>query len=413
MLQHNHSFANTLMTLNQDIDKEEYIKQVVYYLILHEVGHTLGLNHNFKGSTLRTPQQLNDKEFSMKNNIMNSVMEYPAINFALDKKNQGRFYDDTPGPYDLWAIEFGYSEGLEDDKEEQARLEKILSRSHEKELAFANDADDMRSPGKGIDPYAMIFDHSSDPILYTEMRLKLIDQSFESIKERFVKEGESYQHLTTAFSSLMNEMNIALRVATRWIGGVEVNRAKSGQGTNKPYTPIDVAKQKQAMNLLAEKAFSPDAFKKADNLYAYLQQQRRGFGFYASGEDPKIHSIVLDIQSELLSHLLHPTVLKRLTDSELYGNEYKITNVLNDLTDAIFKADLNTNVNTFRQNLQIEYTNYLLNATKSDKYDNIAQKELFAQVKKVELIANRTTGNETTKNHRAYLKHIIDQSFKK
>ncbi len=414
LLQHNHSFATTVMSANQDEDREEYIKQVIFYLILHEIGHTLGLNHNFKGSNLRTPEQLNDKEFSMKNNIANSVMEYPAINFALEKKNQGRFYDDTPGPYDYWAIEFGYSEGLDDEEAERVRLEKILSRSHKRELAFANDADDMRSSGKGIDPYAMIFDHSSDPIAYSELRLKLIDNTFDKIKERFVEEGKSYQPLTTAYLSLMNEMNIALRVATRWIGGVEVHRAKVGQNTaQKPFTPISATKQRQAMKLLSDRAFAPDAFVKADNLYAFLQQQRRGFSFFGQGEDPKIHQTALRIQSELLDHLLHPNVLQRITDSELYGNTYKLANVMNDLTDAIFLADLTGNVNTFRQNLQIEYTQRLLNALKNDNYDHIAKKEIFAQVKRVENIAGRISGDVSTRNHRVYLKHLIDQSFKK
>src|SRR5690625_5957755 len=114
------------------------------------------------------------------------------------------------------------------------------------------------------------------------------------------------------------------------------------------------------MNALAQHVFGPDAFAHDGKLYAHLQMQRRGFGFFSDTEDPKIHSRVAAIQNNTLNHLLHPSVLQRITDSGLYGNEYSLADVMGDLTSAIFDADAGRSVNSFRRNLQTEYVGRLL-----------------------------------------------------
>ena len=69
------------------------VKQSLYRLVLHEVGHTLGLNHNFKGSTLLSNKEIKNKEIVESKGLCSSVMEYPAINISVDSKNQSLFYD--------------------------------------------------------------------------------------------------------------------------------------------------------------------------------------------------------------------------------------------------------------------------------------------------------------------------------
>ena len=171
-LEHNHHTCNAAMfqqiehslgvdyikslNLSEEMNKD-LVKQSLYRLVLHEVGHTLGLNHNFKGSLLLTTEELNNKEIVNQKGVCSSVMEYPeGINIAKDPKNQGLFFDIKPGVYDRWAIQYGYSQFS--NKDEELLLDKILSRSTERELAFANDAFDMRYPEKGTDPDAILYD---------------------------------------------------------------------------------------------------------------------------------------------------------------------------------------------------------------------------------------------------------------
>ena len=116
-------------------------------LVVHEVGHTLGLNHNFRASQYRPMSQLHDSVATRSSGLSASVMDYEATNVAPIGHPQGQYWSTVPGPYDDWAIEYGYSEALADPVAEEARLEAILARSTRPELAFGNDADDMRTPG--------------------------------------------------------------------------------------------------------------------------------------------------------------------------------------------------------------------------------------------------------------------------
>ena len=74
---------------------------------MHEVGHTLGLRHNFKSSIYRSIDNVNSKDKPA--DIAGSVMDYNATNIALDGTNQGYYAMGTIGPYDYWAIEYGYT----------------------------------------------------------------------------------------------------------------------------------------------------------------------------------------------------------------------------------------------------------------------------------------------------------------
>ena len=118
--------------------------------------------------------------------LTGSVMEYPTINVAFDPEQQGEYYTTATGPYDLWAIEFGYSPDLDDTD----KMAAVLNRSTEPELTFGNDADDMRAPGKGIDPHAMIYDLTSNPIDYSTERMRLVQELQNKILDKYSKTGQ-------------------------------------------------------------------------------------------------------------------------------------------------------------------------------------------------------------------------------
>src|SRR3546814_19790559 len=114
------------------------------------------------------------------------------------------------------------------------------------------------------------------------------------------------------------------------------------------------------MELLGKYVYAPDAFETDYALFPYLQRQRRGFNFFSSTEDYKPQNTFRSIQVSTLSHILHPTTLARISNSSLYGNEYAVTDVMQDLTTNIFAADLGGNVNLIRQNLQTDYVRELI-----------------------------------------------------
>ena len=108
------SYIQDGMILAQAIELNDpkIIEQAIIRLTLHEVGHTLGLNHNFKGSYLHNIEDVHNPEITSKTGVTASVMEYPAINLAPLGVEQGDYYDTIPGPYDIWAIKYGYTFSL-------------------------------------------------------------------------------------------------------------------------------------------------------------------------------------------------------------------------------------------------------------------------------------------------------------
>ncbi|NQX99473.1 MAG: zinc-dependent metalloprotease, partial [Flavobacteriales bacterium] len=151
------------------------------------------------------------------------------------------------------------------------------------------------------------------------------------------------------------------------------------------------------------------------DLYNYLALQRRGYNFFGGPEDPKIHNQVLIYQKNVLAHILHYNTTQRLIDSELYGNEYSLSDMMVDLNNAIFKADITSNVNSFRQNLQVAYTKKLIAmviGSSSKKYISSAQSMAVYNLKQIQKMSGNTTGNISTKAHKVHLKTLIVNALK-
>ena len=411
--QENTQFGNAvLITENaSDLKLKRLKRESMMALIMHEVGHTLGLNHNMKASQLFSPEQLADSNFIKGKCLTGSVMDYAAINLTRDRSKQGQFEDVAVGPYDIWAIQFAYTSF----KSEKQKND-LLNRSTEPELIFGNDADDMRSPGKAIDPRVMVGDLSNDQITYSNNIFELVDEMLKEVKTKFSIEGESYQELRRVYYVLNRQRSNAAGVVSRFIGGVYVDRAMVGQkGQSMPYTPVSYLDQKRAMETLSKHVFSPDAFNSPNDLYNYLAMQRRGFDFFRGPEDPKIHSQVLSYQTNILKHILHPNTLQRIVDSELYGNNYGLSLMMTDLNNAIFKKDAQTSVNSFRQNLQVAYTKKLISmvtGNSAGKYISSAKAMAIYTLKNINKKAINNSGDVSTKAHRLHLRTLIDNALK-
>ncbi|MCC7523706.1 MAG: zinc-dependent metalloprotease [Chitinophagaceae bacterium] len=393
---------------------KEMHKEFLTYLIMHEMGHTLGLNHNMKASQMLSPAQVNDKSITEKIGMIGSVMDYPSINVSVDRSKQGNYYTTKAGPYDLWAIEYGYRPFGE--KDEEDGLNRILQRSTDPQLAFGNDADDMRSPGGGIDPRVMINDMSNDMITYAEDRFKLVNLLIPKLKERYSNPGHSWQQLRQRYLMLQSQRSQMANALSRYIGGIYVDRSFAGQNaTAKPFAPVPADRQRKALALLNKYVFAPNVFDADAALFPYLQQQRRGFNFFGSTEDYKPQSTVQSLQLSLLAQLLHPVTLQRINNSGLYGNTYNAVNIMSDLNRYCFNDDLKTSVNLYRVNLQTEYVKALsaiAASTASNAYDNASKAAALASLKKIKsLLATAVSPDDQTRAHRIQLNFIIDKAL--
>ncbi len=391
-----------LATLNEQFFTE---------LVLHEMGHTLGLNHNMKSSNMLSPAELCDKNITRQWGVTGSVMDYSVVNASLDHTKQADYYTTRPGPYDSWAIEFGYRQFTP--TEEKEGLQKILGRSTDPKLIFGNDAD-IAFIGRGIDPRVNMWDMSNDMITYGTDRFKLINEVMGKLKDKYAKQGETYANLRWKYNMLINQRyNMAIPIAMN-VGGIYLDRSVVGQNpSTAPFVPVPVAQQKKALDVLNSYIFSPTAFDADSYLIPYLQRQRRGFDFYGNPEDPKPELTAYYLQSLILECILNQHSMARANRTTLYGGSYPSANIMNDMTNIVFDADINTDVNLYRQNLQTEYVKKITEILlRGNGYDDATRAAALSTLRNIKSKLEKSkSANEQTKAHRANLQFIIDKAL--
>ncbi|MGB5138075.1 MAG: zinc-dependent metalloprotease, partial [Candidatus Zixiibacteriota bacterium] len=365
----------TLMTRSTLGDKTEltqkYVNEYIAELVAHEVGHCLGLRHNFKASAAYTRAQQSDKAFVDQNGVVSTVMEYAPPNLVLDGVPQPDFYTTAPGTYDKWVIEYGYKEVNALTKEaEYEELKKMATKAGDPKYAFATDEDCFGNSSRAIDPYATQFDLGSDPLEYWKMRIALGKEIWSKVEGEFEKPGYSYQRLRNVFGYGWGGFTGGGAQMARFIGGIENSRARIGDpGGKLPFTPIPAAKQREALKFLADNIWSTDAFQFSPTLLAKMQPERYPDFNWSVYEMQRIeypiHNQVRVVQTTPLNYIYNPTTLSRVSDIEkLYkpGEDvYTMTEIFQDVRRAIWSEVIaGKNVNSYRRNLQRKHLEILM-----------------------------------------------------
>jgi hypothetical protein len=327
-------------------EQEKLVVQGLKFVALHEVGHTLGLRHNFKGSGLRSLADFNDLAKTSQAGGSTSVMDYIPANIMPRGKPQGDYYTARLGPYDLWAIEYGYKPVAGGSPEaELPELEKIASRSGEPALAYATDEDtEWGDP----DPLSNRFDLGSDPLEFAAVRAELVNQLMPVIAERMTAKGKDgvspgYERVRQAFGVLLSTYGQSMYVASRLVGGLYTSRSHKGDPNAwPPFRVVDAAKQRAAVELLEKQMFSARPFAFPPELYNQMAATRWihwGAGS-ADRDDYPVHDVILMWQDRVLGRLLDPLTLSRIRDSELKVPADQDAFTTAELLDRLTKAVL-------------------------------------------------------------------------
>ncbi len=324
-----------------EAERKKMIEQGLRQLVTHEVGHTLGLRHNFKQSALHSLEEINSKSWDDRG-FVGSVMEYAPINVMPKGKKQGDYFSYRLGDYDFWVIEYGYRVFPGKTTEtEVPELKKLASMQTKPELNYLTDED---AYGATCDPYVNVWDLSSDPIEYAKVRCELVDQLAPGLTDRVVQDGESYSRLRARFNMLTSWKNNGLTFAARFIGGVSINRDfKGDENARAPFVVAPAAKQREAMELLCKEAFGVDSYKIPENMFNYLAPNR--WNHWGSSipdrYDTDVHASILAWQTSLLNRILSSTTLSHLADGELRvaaGEDvFTSAEMIDSLGGAIFK----------------------------------------------------------------------------
>ena len=290
---------------------DKFIMQGLKEVTMHEVGHTLGLRHNFKASKWLSIKDMCDPEKS-KGGIVASVMDYSPANIVPKEWKQGDYYMQTVGPYDVWAIEYGYKPGAD-----AAELKKIAARSGEPQLAYSTDEDtSMFDP----DPDTNRFDWGSDPLEFAQVRMQIYNELLPGFVERVTKEGDDYTQARRVINILLAQRGQALSFAARYIGGLKTSRSHFGDKDGKPpVTPVDAKTQRDVLKLLEEQVFADKPYQLSAEVYNKLGWSNwNHWGREpANRKEFPVHESVLMWQERVIDQLLSSRTLTRLHDSEL------------------------------------------------------------------------------------------------
>lgn len=315
---------------------EEFVAQALKEVVMHELGHTLGLRHNFKASAWKTLAEIDDPIKGAAEGTVGSVMDYTPVNIVPKGAKQGLYYPQTIGPYDYWAIEYGYKSLPGNEAEE---LKKIASRSAEPGLDYGTDEDTRGSVDS--DPLSNRFDLSKDPLEFARRQMKTSSELWPTVVERAVSNGEGYQRARQAFGLLFSEYWRTLFFVARIPGGLYVHRDHKGDAKGRsPFEVVEAAKQREAMKLISESAFSTLSF--PPQVLNYLAATRwNHWGLREVNRlDYPIHDTVAMMQDRILRQLLMSSTLTRLHDSELKvapeADSYTLAEHLRTIVDAVF-----------------------------------------------------------------------------
>ncbi|MDA1163653.1 MAG: zinc-dependent metalloprotease [Planctomycetota bacterium] len=312
---------------------EDFIGPLLSELVAHEVGHTLGLRHNFKASSIYTLDEMNSDKIKGKKPLTGSVMDYIPINLRADGKPQGDYTMIGIGPYDEWAIEYGYT--LESD------LKPILARVNEPELVYGTDEETG-----GPDPRARRYDFTKEPLDYAHNQMELVRKHRARLVESFVKDGESWARARYGYELSLALQTRSVSMMANWLGGAFTSRALKGdKDSGNPVDVVSVAQQKAALKFVIENAFFDDAYGLNPKLLAHLSVDKwldgNSFSAFSSEATYPIHDTIMGIQASTLTMIMNSTTLRRIYDNELRlaadQDALTLPEVLTSLTDAIWQ----------------------------------------------------------------------------
>lgn len=407
---------------------EWFVGPLLADLVAHEVGHTLGLRHNFKASAYRELDEINSPQVKGKQTFAASVMDYTPINYRYESGEiQGDYAMVDIGPYDFWAIEYGYTS-------ESKKLDKILARCSEPALQYATDEDTG-----GPDPLARRFDFAANPLDYANEQMKLIKLYRKRILDKFVDKGDSWAKARRGYELTLSLQTRSASMMSNWIGGAHVNRDKKGDPGNRVAVEVVAAeKQRAALNFVIENTFRDEAFGLTPELLERMGVDKwmdAGGTSMSSEATWPIHDRILGLQASALTWVMNPTTLRRVYDNEIRLRKdveaLTLPELLKTIGDSVWneldmncpekKNDRQPMISSLRRNLQREHMQRLIDLVLETETDtaaykpisNLARMELRRLSDKIEVTLKRCAENMDayTEAHLTEVKQRTDRAL--
>jgi hypothetical protein len=291
---------------------QNFVLDYVRDALMHEVGHALGLRHNFRASRVYTEAQLADPEFTKANGTTGSVMEYNAVNLPAPGRRGGTPFMTTLGPYDYWAVEYAYKPlpPGSTPEQERAALQAVAARSSEPLLAYGTDEDSLFA----IDPETIQLDLGNDPIAFAAKRIAIARDLFRRQETRELSPQRDYAVLRRSLGFAIGDVSRAVGVLVRQIGGVRTLRDFPGSGRD-PLVPVAAPVQRAALELIADAVLAPDALTLSAPLQRRLAPDFQDRAEMGLPTDYSVPQRLFELQRAVLGHLMSEPIAARILDS--------------------------------------------------------------------------------------------------
>jgi hypothetical protein len=410
-------------------DVEAFVQAAVKSTAMHEVGHTLGLRHNFRASRAYTQQQLADPIFTREHGIAGSVMDYPAVNLSApgeDPRAYGTPFNTTIGPYDYWAIEYAYKplpSGLSA-AEEKAALERVAVRSAEPQLAYGTDEDNFL----GIDPESLQFDLGSNVIAFAKKRILIAQDLLKRQETRQLRPDQDYNLLKRSVSYAIRDVSRSAYVLARQIGGVRTVRDAPGTGRD-PLSPVPFAEQRDALDVITGSLLAADSLRVSPTLQRKLgtdfdERWEALLGGEGSAQtDYSPSAQVLGLQRALLAELMSDTMATRLLESSEKApsgsaRALRMPELYARLTQAVWsELDGRGDIAPLRRDVQRDHVNRIAallirpgSASRADTR-SVVRVQAKALLERIRATSNRPGLSEEARAHLADSADTLEQAL--
>lgn len=344
------------------ISREDYVRAYIRETVAHEVGHLLGLRHNFIASTRLTTEQLGDEAIIAQFSTTASVMDYNPVNIVAALRGQGTFYAPKIGEYDMLAIRYGYQDipNARTPIGERHVLSQIAAQTSREGQRFMTDEN-----ADSFDPFVVRFDNARDPLAYSEKILEANRRIREHAIRNLPRPGESYVLRTQLIISSINRVFREGRSAARFVGGMSSNRAHAGDPGRAPgLAPVDPRLQRQALQMIVRHCLTADAFDLPEEVLMNLVQDPNDEDASSRWTAP-LRQIISSQQAAIVSQLLAATTIARISENQFkWGNtagRYTMDEHYGTILGAVFsEVGTNRSMNPLRRDLQRFVVNALI-----------------------------------------------------
>lgn len=316
---------------------EALMGKLVRFVSSHEVGHTLGLRHNFGASSATPVEKLRDKKYMEQHGHTSSIMDYARFNYVAQPEDGVTDLFPRVGDYDRWAIEWGYkifpnSKNAEEDKKALNKLY-IGKAANNPRLWFLTES----SP---YDPRAQSEDLGDNAMTASEYGIKNLKRILPNIAAWSKEEAEGYADVNELYNNVVSQYRRYMGHVTKWVGGV-LETPKTSDQPGAVFEPAPASMQRDAVAFLNRQLFETPVWLLDTSVLKLIRP------------DNGVNAIQ-KIQEATLNSLLSFSRMQRIIEASATNPAaYTLSNLFDDLRGGIW-SELNTGkaISVYRRNLQ-------------------------------------------------------------